>query len=292
MNVNYNDNNFPIFNLTSKLVTSMPENKSLQKEHKDEIGNSATPYSANDNFGETMDDDVFNHHVDDLDNIITEDEGGDDDEVDNYYLNYSGYFSESDQKSKQLKISQSSGIENELNDNVILIAQNTIGDIEIDELLPSPQENIKSPSSAISDYIIEVDLGTPIIESISPLQEDHLLKDEDCNVEENTKIKKSPKTIANSIENKLSRQCALSIKTKLIKKHLVKRKRRKKIAKKPEYIPNIDKNSEDTYFALSLVGSLQRLKPMQRAMAKLNILKYLTDLEYADQGNPQLPSIL
>lgn len=39
---------------------------------------------------------------------------------------------------------------------------------------------------------------------------------------------------------------------------------------------------EDTYFALSLVGSLQRLQPQQRAMAKMNIVRYLTEMAFTD----------
>lgn len=41
-----------------------------------------------------------------------------------------------------------------------------------------------------------------------------------------------------------------------------------------------DSNSEETYFALSLVGILKRLPPHKRAMAKCHILNYLTELEY------------
>lgn len=41
---------------------------------------------------------------------------------------------------------------------------------------------------------------------------------------------------------------------------------------------------EDTYFALSLVGSLQRLKPQQRAMAKMNIVRYLTEMAFTDSA--------
>lgn len=41
---------------------------------------------------------------------------------------------------------------------------------------------------------------------------------------------------------------------------------------------------EDTYFALSLVGSLQRLTPQQRAMAKMNIVRYLTEMAFTDSA--------
>lgn len=39
-------------------------------------------------------------------------------------------------------------------------------------------------------------------------------------------------------------------------------------------------NEEDKYFALALVGILQRITPQQKAFAKVNILRYLTELEY------------
>lgn len=41
---------------------------------------------------------------------------------------------------------------------------------------------------------------------------------------------------------------------------------------------------EDTYFALSLVGSLQRLQPQQRAMAKMNIVRYLTEMAFTESA--------
>lgn len=40
--------------------------------------------------------------------------------------------------------------------------------------------------------------------------------------------------------------------------------------------------TEDTYFALSLVGSLERLSARKRATAKLHILQYLTELAFAE----------
>lgn len=40
--------------------------------------------------------------------------------------------------------------------------------------------------------------------------------------------------------------------------------------------------TEDTYFALSLVGSLERLNTKKRAIAKLHILQYLTELAFAE----------
>lgn len=40
--------------------------------------------------------------------------------------------------------------------------------------------------------------------------------------------------------------------------------------------------TEDTYFALSLVGSLERLTARKRATAKLHILQYLTELAFAE----------
>lgn len=45
--------------------------------------------------------------------------------------------------------------------------------------------------------------------------------------------------------------------------------------------PN-EANNEETYFALSLIGTLKRLNPRKRAIAKCNILKYLTELEIED----------
>lgn len=41
-----------------------------------------------------------------------------------------------------------------------------------------------------------------------------------------------------------------------------------------------DANNEETYFALSLLGTMRRLTPHKRAIAKCHILKYLTELEY------------
>lgn len=48
------------------------------------------------------------------------------------------------------------------------------------------------------------------------------------------------------------------------------------------YLDPNESNNEETYFALSLIGALKRLNPRKRAIAKCNILKYLTNLEYAD----------
>lgn len=39
-------------------------------------------------------------------------------------------------------------------------------------------------------------------------------------------------------------------------------------------------NEEDKYFALALVGILHRISPQKKAFAKVNILRYLTELEY------------
>lgn len=41
-----------------------------------------------------------------------------------------------------------------------------------------------------------------------------------------------------------------------------------------------DANNEETYFALSLLGTMRRLTPHKRAIAKCHILSYLTELEY------------
>lgn len=48
----------------------------------------------------------------------------------------------------------------------------------------------------------------------------------------------------------------------------------------------VDSNSEETYFALSLVGILKRLPPHKRAIAKCHILSYLTELEYGSSSLP------
>ncbi len=39
-------------------------------------------------------------------------------------------------------------------------------------------------------------------------------------------------------------------------------------------------SEEDKYFALAVVGILQRISPQKKAFAKVNILRYLTELEY------------
>ncbi|KAJ6647405.1 hypothetical protein Bhyg_02627 [Pseudolycoriella hygida] len=39
-------------------------------------------------------------------------------------------------------------------------------------------------------------------------------------------------------------------------------------------------NDEDKYFGLTIVGILQRIAPQKKAFAKVNILRYLTELEY------------
>lgn len=41
-----------------------------------------------------------------------------------------------------------------------------------------------------------------------------------------------------------------------------------------------DSSNDDTYFVLSLIGTFKRLPPQKRAIAKCNILRYLTELEY------------
>lgn len=43
-------------------------------------------------------------------------------------------------------------------------------------------------------------------------------------------------------------------------------------------------NDEETYFVLSLVGIFKRLSPHKRALAKCNILRYLTELEYGSSS--------
>lgn len=53
------------------------------------------------------------------------------------------------------------------------------------------------------------------------------------------------------------------------------------ISSSPLSLP--DTSSEDKYFALSLVGILQRIPPQTRAFAKLNIMRYLTELEYGQE---------
>lgn len=45
-----------------------------------------------------------------------------------------------------------------------------------------------------------------------------------------------------------------------------------------------DTNNEDRYFALSLLGTLKRLTPHKRAIAKCHILSYLTELEYGSSS--------
>ncbi|XP_037048864.1 uncharacterized protein LOC119083280 [Bradysia coprophila] len=43
-------------------------------------------------------------------------------------------------------------------------------------------------------------------------------------------------------------------------------------------------NEEDKYFALALAGILQRISPQKKAFAKVNILRYLTELEYGREA--------
>lgn len=45
-----------------------------------------------------------------------------------------------------------------------------------------------------------------------------------------------------------------------------------------------DTNSEDKYFALSILGTLRRLTPHKRALAKCHILSYLTEIEYGNSN--------
>lgn len=45
-----------------------------------------------------------------------------------------------------------------------------------------------------------------------------------------------------------------------------------------------DANSEDKYFALSILGTLRRLTPHKRALAKCHILSYLTEIEYGNSN--------
>lgn len=47
----------------------------------------------------------------------------------------------------------------------------------------------------------------------------------------------------------------------------------------------IDTNSEDKYFALSILGTLRRLTPHKRALAKCHILSYLTEIEYGNSNS-------
>lgn len=43
-------------------------------------------------------------------------------------------------------------------------------------------------------------------------------------------------------------------------------------------------NEEDKYFALALAGILQRISPQKKAFAKVNILRYLTELEFGEEA--------
>ncbi|KAG4066814.1 hypothetical protein HA402_012881 [Bradysia odoriphaga] len=43
-------------------------------------------------------------------------------------------------------------------------------------------------------------------------------------------------------------------------------------------------NEEDKYFALALASILQRISPQKKAFAKVNILRYLTELEYGREA--------
>lgn len=46
-----------------------------------------------------------------------------------------------------------------------------------------------------------------------------------------------------------------------------------------------DTNNEDKYFALSILGTLRRLTPHKRALAKCHILSYLTEIEYGNSNS-------
>lgn len=46
-----------------------------------------------------------------------------------------------------------------------------------------------------------------------------------------------------------------------------------------------DANNEDIYFVLSLSEIFKRLPPQKRALAKCNILRYLTELEYGSSAD-------
>lgn len=46
-----------------------------------------------------------------------------------------------------------------------------------------------------------------------------------------------------------------------------------------------DTNSEDKYFALSILGTLRRLTPHKRALARNHILSYLTEIEYGSSNS-------
>lgn len=46
-----------------------------------------------------------------------------------------------------------------------------------------------------------------------------------------------------------------------------------------------DSSNDDIYFVLSLIGTFKRLPPQKRAIAKCNILRYLTELEYGTTAN-------
>lgn len=54
----------------------------------------------------------------------------------------------------------------------------------------------------------------------------------------------------------------------------------KTMAQPLKSLNNIETNDEETYFALSLIGTLKRLPPHKRALAKCHIINYLTELEY------------
>lgn len=55
---------------------------------------------------------------------------------------------------------------------------------------------------------------------------------------------------------------------------------KKKEVEKPQILTINTVSTEDTYFALSLVGCLQRLEPKKKAIAKVGIVKYLASMEH------------
>lgn len=46
-----------------------------------------------------------------------------------------------------------------------------------------------------------------------------------------------------------------------------------------------DTNNEDKYFVLSILGTMRRLTPHKRALARCHILSYLTEIEYGNSNS-------
>lgn len=134
------------------------------------------------------------------------------------------------------------------------------------------------PSSLVSNVFIQ-DVLSVTSDTLQPRTEPQILANTTSTIESPYPIRRALLRRKNKIKPIIAQR-----KPKPQRKH-----RKSTSARKPSHpaggaisLEAVAGRTEDTYFALSLVGSLERLSARKRATAKLHILQYLTELAFAE----------